>query len=55
MSEMDVGGMAVEAEPSHPYSVTLCCRMTDEAQRWEWNKFLHVEQKQHPLLFTDTC
>ena len=29
MSEMDVGGMAVEAEPSRPYSVTFCCHVTD--------------------------
>jgi len=27
-SEEDVGGMAVEVEPSHQYSVTCCC-MTD--------------------------
>jgi len=29
MAEADVGGMAVEAEPSHQYSITLCCRVTD--------------------------
>lgn len=28
-SEMDVGGMAVEIEPSHQYSVELYCCMTD--------------------------
>lgn len=28
-SEADVGGMAVEAESSHQYSVTRCCCMTD--------------------------
>ena len=29
MSDVDVGGMAVEAEPSHQYSVTFCCHVTD--------------------------
>ena len=29
MSDVDVGGMAVEAEPSQQYSVTCCCGATD--------------------------
>jgi len=29
MANADVFGMAVEAEPSHQYSVTLCCHVTD--------------------------
>ena len=29
MSEADVGGMAVEVEPSHQYSATFCCHVTD--------------------------
>lgn len=29
MSEAGVGGMAVEAEPSHQYSVTSHCPVTD--------------------------
>ena len=29
MSEVDVGDMAVEAQPSHQYSVTFCCHVTD--------------------------
>ena len=29
MSEVDVGGMAVEAEASHQHSITLCCCVTD--------------------------
>ena len=29
MSETDVGGMAVGVEPSHQYSVTFCCHVTD--------------------------
>ena len=28
-SEADGGGMAVEAEPSHQYSITFCCSVTD--------------------------
>ncbi|MEQ5146204.1 hypothetical protein ABN231_18085 [Proteus mirabilis] len=28
-SEVDVGGMAVEVEPSHQYSITFCCCVTD--------------------------
>ena len=29
MSEVDDAGMAVEVEPSHQYSVTFCCCVTD--------------------------
>ena len=29
MSETDVGGITVEAEPSYQYSVTFCCHVTD--------------------------
>jgi len=25
MSEVDIGGVAVEVEPSYEYSVTFCC------------------------------
>ena len=28
-SKTDVGGMAVEVEPSHQYSITCCCCATD--------------------------
>ena len=28
-SEMDVGGRAVEAEPSHQYFISFCCCVTD--------------------------
>jgi len=28
-SESDVGGMAVEVEPSHKYSITYCWHVTD--------------------------
>jgi len=33
MSETDVGGMAVGVEPSHQYSVTFCCHVTDGSRR----------------------
>lgn len=29
MSEMDVGGMAVEVEASQPYSMIFCCLVID--------------------------
>ena len=29
VSEVDVGGMAVDGEPSHQYPITRCCRVTD--------------------------
>jgi len=29
MSEVDVGGMAVEVETSHQYSIKFCCHVTD--------------------------
>jgi len=29
MLEADIGGMAVEAEPSQQYSILLCCCVTD--------------------------
>ena len=32
-SETDVGGMAEEAEPSHQFSVTFCCYVTDGSSR----------------------
>jgi len=35
-SEADAGGTAVEAEPSHPYSVTCCCRVTDGSRGTVW-------------------
>ena len=33
MSETDVGGMAVEVEPSHQYSITYCCGCQVAADR----------------------
>jgi len=33
MSEEDVGGMAVEAEPSHQYPITSCYHAIDGSRR----------------------
>ena len=35
-SEEDVDGMAVEAEPSHPYPITFCCLVTDGRKMAVW-------------------
>ena len=31
-SEEDVGDVAVEAEPSHQYSIAFCCCVTDDSR-----------------------
>ena len=36
MSEADVGGMTVEIEPSHQYSITFCCHATDDMRGTVW-------------------
>ena len=36
MSEADVGGMAIEVEPSHQYPITFCCRATDGSTGVVW-------------------
>jgi len=33
MSEVDGGGMAVQTEPSHQYSITFDCHGTDSSRR----------------------
>jgi len=35
-SEADVGGMAVEVEPSHQYSIAFCCQMRDVSRGAVW-------------------
>ena len=41
-SEADVGGMAVEVEPSCLYSITCCCCVTDGSSGTAWqNDVLH--------------
>jgi len=37
MSEADVGGMAAEVEPSHQYSATFCCCVTDGSRGAVWH------------------
>ena len=49
-SEADVGGVAVEAEPSHQYSVICCCHLTDgsrgvDLQNGIWFFHLHMKQR----------
>jgi len=36
-SEADIGGMAVEAEPSCQYSTTFCCHETDGSRGEKWH------------------
>ena len=35
-SEADVGGTAVQVEPSHQYSFTFCCHVTDGSRGAAW-------------------
>ena len=35
-SERDIGDMAVEAEPSHQYSITFCFSVTDGSRGAVW-------------------
>ena len=37
-SEVDVGGTAVEVEPSHQYSIPFCCCMTESSRGAVWEK-----------------
>ena len=65
ISEVDVGGMTVEIEPSIQYSITICCCVTDGSRGAVWHngiwhgsamkqgcvtEFLHTEKKWHPLV-----
>ena len=69
-SEVDVGSIAAEVEPSHQYSVTFCCSATDGSRGAVWkNGVWHgsenegkvcpwippCEKKWHPLTFINTC
>ena len=69
-SEVRVGGMAVEAEPSHQYPVPCCCCVTDGSRGAVWqNGVWHgsadeakrshwissCRKKWHPLTFSDAC
>ena len=70
MSEMDIGGMAIEVEPSHQHVIMFCCCVTDGSRGAVWQngigqkvlkeqrgviEFLHVKKKWHPLTFIDAC
>ena len=35
-SEVNTGGMAVKVEPTHQYSITCCCRVTDGSREAVW-------------------
>ena len=65
MSEVDVDSMAVKAEPSHQYSVTLCCCVMDGSRGAVWQIGVYIAkvchwippcgEKWHPLTFMNTC
>jgi len=63
-SEADIDGIAVKLEPSHQYSITSCCHVTDGSRGAVWQnasemeecmeqrcvtELLLVEKKQHPV------
>ena len=69
-SRADVGGTAVMAEPSHQYSVTRCCRVTDGSRGALWHNgvwhgsvyeaevchwVLPCRKNLHPLTFINAC
>jgi len=62
-SEADVGGTAVEVEPSHQHPVTCCCCETDGSRGAVWlNGVWHGSADEAkvwdwipPLRFIDTC
>lgn len=70
MSEVDVGTMTVEIEPSWQYFIKFCCLETSASRGRQSDKlvfdtevcmkqryrieFLHAIKKLHPLTFTDT-
>ena len=43
MSEVDVGGMAVEVEPSHQYSIPFCCCVTGGSRGAVWQLVSDME------------
>ena len=67
---VDVGGTAVEAEPSHQYHIPCCCRVTDGSRGAVWQNgiwhgsadepkvyhwILLCRKRWHPLAFISTC
>ena len=67
MSEADVGGMAVEVEPSWKYFITFCCCATDGSRGAVWQNGVwhgHVSEakvkssmrkQQHLLTVINSC
>ena len=70
MPEADVGGMAVEVEPSHQYSFIFCCCVTNRSRRavrknGVWLRSVYgaklcqwippCEKKWRPLTFIGAC
>ena len=68
VTDVDVGGIALDVEPSHQYSVTFCYPVTDSSRGavWQngiwhgsayeakvWNWIPTCRKKLHPLTFTD--
>ena len=68
--EANLGGMAIEVEPSHQYSIKFCCCVTDGSRGAVWhNSVWHGSvyetkachwippcgKKWHPLTFIDSC
>ena len=46
MSEEDVGGMAVEVEPSHPYSIMFCqCVAEGQSDKLVSDMETHMNQR----------
>mgnify|MGYP001864667519 CR=1 FL=1 len=59
MSEADVGGMVLEAEPSHQYSAAFCCQMEAEGLSDKMVAAMEVCMKQRYLTefltFIEAC
>jgi hypothetical protein len=64
-SEVDVGDMTVEVEPSRQYAVKFCCHATDDSRRAVWhgseygakvcNWIPSYKKKLHPVTLIDAC
>lgn len=52
-SEADVGGTAVECEPSHQYSITCCCRVTDGSRGAVWHMASDMEVRMKQRCVTE--
>ena len=43
MTEVGVGGMIVDVEPSHQHSVTCCCHETDGSRGAFWHNGMDMK------------